>query len=194
VGTSGGCFVRSGRRATVCDKTSRKDHHARLPADRHPGYRRQSLLGIRLSWPRRLLAAFLGVSGGTAIAFLLSGWRPPQDPSTIEVPPPAIWAWSLLATMAAVGLFELAARPGQVAGLMSAVLRSPRVIGDIRRRIQRSRRYLQVTGIAARHGLGEQLHRRKSGSAREEPLPTGARDQRIGRALRLTLEDAGGHS
>jgi ubiquinone biosynthesis protein len=149
------------------------------------------LLGIRLSWPRRLAAAFLGVSAGTSIAFLLSGWRPPQNPASVDVPSPAIWAWSLLATMAAVGLFELASRPGQFTGVVAWVLRLPRAMGAARARLRRSRRLAQILGIAARSGLGAQLAGRGDGPLNEQGLPA-ARPRGVGKALRPTLEDAGG--
>ncbi|HZK50306.1 MAG TPA: hypothetical protein VFD47_01940 [Actinomycetota bacterium] len=78
------------------------------------------LLGAELSWPRRLFAAFLGVSAGSIIAWLLAGWRPPANPATVDVAGPVQLAWSLMTTMAAVGLFELAGRPGQFTGVLAA--------------------------------------------------------------------------
>src|SRR5918995_1627335 len=91
VGTSGGCFVRSGRRTTVCDKTSERITMCDFLLIVILGTVASRLLGIRLSWPRRLIAAFLGVSAGSVIAFLLSGRRPPQNPADSHGPPPAIW-------------------------------------------------------------------------------------------------------
>ena len=149
------------------------------------------LLGVELSWPRRLFAAFLGVSAGSIIAWLLAGWRPPTNPTTIDVATPVHLAWSLMATLAAVGLFELAARPGQAAGALSRILRIPRFFGDARRRILRSRRYAQVVGVATRNGLGEQFGDRSTRS--DETLSAERpRWRRIGRPLRATLDEAGG--
>jgi ubiquinone biosynthesis protein len=58
-------------------------------------------------------------------------------------------------------------------------------------RLRRSRRYMRVVGIAARSGLGAQLSGRRmsraDASMLAEPRPSG-----VARALRLTLEDAGG--
>ena len=88
-----------------------------------------------------------------------------------------------MATMAAVGLFELAGRPGQFTGVLARILRLPRYIGDARRRAQRSRRYAQIVGIAARNGLGEQLGDR-SGEQAVSNSTQRPRWHRLGRALR----------
>ena len=59
----------------------------------------------------------------------------------------------------------------------------PHPIRSLRQRAGRSRRYLQVTRIAARHGLSSYLGGRRPGADESRPLA---------RNLRAALEEAGG--
>ncbi len=140
------------------------------------------LLGVRLSWGRRLLAAFLGLGAGVAVAFLIAD----QDPERFN--PALAFGLTLLLTMAAAALFELLYRPGQLADVFAGILRLPRLLRDARMRLGRSRRYAQVVGIAARNGLVDQSHETAAGPSPADP----SRAQRMGRAARLSLEEAGG--
>lgn len=56
----------------------------------------------------------------------------------------------------------------------------------VRRRIERARRYSQISSIAVRHGLGPYLHGRRRANV-DEPHGRG----RVARSLRLALEEGG---
>ena len=142
------------------------------------------LLGIRLTLGRWLIALSIGVTAGGAIAFAFSG----QDPQRLD--PWILFAATLLVTLVvAADPFELLGPPGRLIRIVPAILRIPRLLRNARMRARRSRRYTQVVRIAARHGLFE-----TSGeTAPTDAVPTRRpRPQRVGRALRLSLQEAGG--
>jgi ubiquinone biosynthesis protein len=78
---------------------------------------------------------------------------------------------------------EFLARPGAMARAQTGLSRIPRPIRSLRRRGQRVQRYAQITGIAARRGLGPALGMGRQ--SRDERAP-------VARRLRMALEDAGG--
>src|SRR5215469_10254346 len=116
------------------------------------------LLGIGLGWRRAILAGFPGLALGWIAAWSINGQG--HGPQTLSWP---VLFGALVATMLIAVLLELLARPGRLAG--------------------RTRRYLQVTRIAARHGLSCYLGRRGPGA--DEPRP-------LARNLRVALDEAGG--
>lgn len=130
------------------------------------------------------------MSAGGIIAWVLAGR--PLDGEGIDVGVVRV-ATLLVALVVVADPFELAGPPGRLAHLSGAVVRVPRLWRDVRQGLARSRRYAQVVRIAARHGLIE-----RSPEATTAGLPhlaaTGdqRRARRIGRALRATLEEAGG--
>jgi ubiquinone biosynthesis protein len=91
---------------------------------------------------------------------------------------------ALIATMLIAVLLDLLARPGRLAAVESRLRASPvpHPIRSLRQRADRSRRYLQVTRIAARHGLSSYLTGRPGA---DEPRP-------LARNLRVALDEAGG--
>lgn len=139
------------------------------------------LLGIRLRWRRAILAGFAGLALGWIAAWSINGRR--HGPQTLSWP--AVLFGALIATMLIALLLELLARPGRFATVGSRLQASPvpRPIRSLRQRAGRSRRYLQVTRIAARHGLSSYLSGRRPGA--DEPGP-------LARNLRAGLEEAGG--
>src|SRR5215472_15412507 len=139
------------------------------------------LLGIRLRWRRAILAGFPGLALGWIAAWSINGQR--HGPQTLSWP--AVLFGALVATMLIAVLLELLARPGRLAAVESRLQASPlpHPIRSLRQRVGRSRRYLQVTRIAARRGLRCYLGGRGPGA--DEPRP-------LARNLRVALEEAGG--
>jgi len=138
------------------------------------------LLGIGLGWRRAILAGFPGLVLGWIAAWSISGQR--HGPQTLSWP---VLFGALVATMLIAVLLDLLARPGRLAGLESRLHASPlpHPIRSLRQHAARTRRYLQVTRIAARHGLSCYLGRRGPGT--DEPRP-------LARNLRVALDEAGG--
>jgi ubiquinone biosynthesis protein len=139
------------------------------------------LLGIRLRWRRAILAGFPGLALGSIAAWSISGQRHgPQALSWLTV-----LFGALVATMLIAALLELLARPGRLAAVESRLHASPlpHPIRSLRQRAGRSRRYLQVTRIAAHHGLSCYLGGRG---------PRADESRSLARNLRVALEEAGG--
>jgi ubiquinone biosynthesis protein len=138
-------------------------------------------LGIRLSRPRALLAGGLGLALGLGFSHRV-GY---QSVQTILVP-------ALVATMAIAVLLELLGRPGQLARVQGrlAGARVPHPLRSVRSRLGRSRRYLQVTRIAARHGLASYLGGRRPTAVSDAGQRPSKRP--LARNLRLALEECGG--
>src|SRR6516162_1749042 len=138
------------------------------------------LLGIRMRWLRAILAGFPGLVIGWVAAWSINGQR--RGPQTLSWP--GVLFGALVATMLIAVLLELLARPGRLAAVESRLHASPlpHPIRSLGQRAGRSRRYLQVTRIAAHHGLSCYLGGRRGA---DEPRP-------LARNLRVALEEAGG--
>ncbi len=139
------------------------------------------LLGIRMRWRRAILAGFPGLVLGWIAAWSINGQR--RGPQTLAWP--GVLFGALIATMLIAVTLELLARPGRLAAVESRLRASPvpHPIRSLRQRAGRTRRYLQVTRIAARHGLSSYLSGRRPGTDESSPLA---------RNLRVALEEAGG--
>src|SRR5499427_375559 len=139
------------------------------------------LLGIRMRWRRAVLAGVAGLVLGWVPAWSINGQR--RGPQTLSWP--GVLFGALIATMLVAVMLELLARPGRLAALEGRLRAGPvpHPIRSLRQRAGRTRRYLQVTRIAARHGLGTYLSGRGPGA--DEPGP-------LARNLRGALEEAGG--
>jgi ubiquinone biosynthesis protein len=139
------------------------------------------LLGIRLGWRRVILAGFPGLALGWIAAWSINGQS--HGPQTLSWP--AVLFGSLIATMLIAVLLDLLARPGRLAAAESRLRARPipHPIRSLRQRAGRTRRYLQVTRIAARHGLSSYLSGRRPGADESRPLA---------RNLRVALDEAGG--
>jgi ubiquinone biosynthesis protein len=142
------------------------------------------LLGVHLSWRLRLFASFLGTVLGSILTALL--WY--SNPG-LSIPPVGAVS-ALFFTMVMAVLIELLARPGRLVSVESHLVRLPHPVRATRQRVARTRRYAQITWIAARHGLGGYLGGKKqtSGSAPGvTPSPS-----KVALRLRDALQEAGG--
>ena len=159
------------------------------------------LLGVRLRWSRVLFAGFPGLVLGVLIAWALAGGR--HGPQSLPVP--AVLLAALVITMLIAVLLELLARPGRLAAVEGRLRagRIPHPVRSLRRRATHTRRYLEVTRIAARHGLatylgGRQQSRRamrignRQASRIAEAASVNARPRPLARSSRAALEEAGG--
>ena len=118
------------------------------------------LLGIRMRWRRAILAGFAGLVLGWIAAWSINGQR--RGPQTLSWP--AVLLGALIATMLIAVTLELLARPGRLAAAQGRLAGPiPRPIRSLRQRAGRTRRYLQVTRIAAGHGLSSYLGGRRPG-------------------------------
>src|SRR5215471_11847576 len=137
------------------------------------------LLGIRMRWRRAVLAGFVGLVLGWIAAWSINGQR--RGPQALSWP--AVLFGALIATMLIAVLLDLLARPGRLAAVEGRLAGPvPHPLRSLRQRAGRSRRYLQITRIAARHGLSSYLGGRPGAG---EPGP-------LARNLRVALDEAGG--
>lgn len=125
------------------------------------------LLGAnRVSWGRALLAGIGGIVAGAVLGWALVQWDVNDDSSAVGI---AI-VTALLVTMGLIVTLQLISRP----------TRGPRPQGGVVGSLRVARRTSEVLRIAARHGLGPYVGRRR-GSDRP---PSGAQ-------LRRALEESG---
>lgn len=138
------------------------------------------LLGAEIGGFIFVLGGLFGVGAGLLAQHLLSNGASHTTPFL------SFAVFSLLATMVAIGALSLLARP-QTVGYLGQGLQGgvPRPIKALRRRLVRTRRYLQIMKIAARHGLPRYFG---SGVGRRERQT----HQAVGVALRDALTEAGG--
>jgi len=145
------------------------------------------LLGIRLRWWRALVAGFPGIIAGFLFDFAISGHNTHAPP---KFSPAVVLLAAVPATMIIAVMIELLSRPGRLANVQSHLVEArkvsiPHPIRALRARLARTRRYFEVTRIAAQHGLAPYL-----GFGGRDAELVGR--QRLGRNLRLALEDGGG--
>jgi ubiquinone biosynthesis protein len=140
------------------------------------------LLGVRLGWGRALVAGWLGLILGIITVWAVNGRRP-HGPHNLQWLPVLFAA--LIATMLIAVLMELLAKPGRFAAMEDRLRNSPipHPWRALRQRLTRTRRYVTVSRITARHGLSAYLSGRRP--ARSETRP-------LARNIRQALEEAGG--
>src|SRR5215469_4132483 len=140
------------------------------------------LLGVRLGWGRALVAGWFGLILGIITVWAVNGRRA-HGPHNLQWLPVLFAA--LIATMLIAVLLELLARPGRLAAMEDRLRNSPipHPWRALRQRITRTRRYVTVSRIAARHGLSAYLSGRRPARAESRPLA---------RNVRQALEEAGG--
>src|SRR5215467_15982196 len=140
------------------------------------------LLGVRLGWGRALLAGWVGLILGIITVWAVTGRRThgPQNLQWL----PVLFA-ALIATMLIAVLLELLARPGRFAAMEDRLRNSsiPHPWRALQQRFSRTRRYVTVSRIAARHGLSAYLSGRRPARTESRPLA---------RNVREALEEAGG--
>ncbi|MCY0920166.1 MULTISPECIES: ABC1 kinase family protein [unclassified Streptomyces] len=130
------------------------------------------LLGVRLGKGRAVLTGCVGLAAGTLISYPLRNVQP-LALITLEI------GVSLVVAMLFLAATEVLVPSGAVRGLV-------RLPGSLRRQFARTRRYVRLSRIFVRHGLGRFL----SGRSRRGP---GAAAERavLAPSLRLALEEAG---
>src|SRR5215472_9648139 len=140
------------------------------------------LLGVRLGWGRALVAGWFGLILGIITVWAVTGRRAhgPRDLQWL----PVLFA-ALIATMLIAVLMELLAKPGRFAAMEDRLRNSPipHPWRALLQRFSRTRRYVTVSRIAARHGLSAYLSGRRPARADTRP---------IARNVRQSLEEAGG--
>lgn len=142
------------------------------------------LLGVLLSWRQRSFAAFLGAVLGGILTWLLWSRNPDLSWPLVGV------AATLFATMVIAVLMELLARPGRLVNVESRLIQVPHPVRAVKRRAARTRRYAEITWIAARHGLGGYLggEKQATGTVAGATRSPG----RLAASLRDALQEAGG--
>jgi ubiquinone biosynthesis protein len=130
------------------------------------------VLGVRIGTTRALAGAILGWVVAIKVTYALAD---PIDRSPglfvgLLIP---IAGCALLATLIFLFLGEMAVPGGVPIGL----------VGSLRRRLARTRRYSHVSRIAVKHGIGPYLAGRRGAN--------GTRHEVLARSLRRALEDAG---
>ena len=151
------------------------------------------LLGVRPPWWRMLIAAYLGGSLGAAFATAV-GARQFKNVAAPLVYFTCILVVSMLFTV----LFELVALSLSPVAAQQRGVGIPHPLRSLRRPLARWARYLQITGIIARYGLGPHLTGRRSMSdaadTREDgkPLPGKSGSRRLWVRVSQALAEAGG--
>jgi ubiquinone biosynthesis protein len=139
------------------------------------------LLGVRRrSWLSVLVCGFTGWLAGGTLALVMA-----HSKTLTPAAARSAVIFTIVFTMAATACWELLARPGRRPPAPVLITSLPHPLRAIRRSARRARRYLQIIGIAVRHGLGPYLgFRRRRG---EEGRPADP-----ARQARLALDEAGG--
>jgi ubiquinone biosynthesis protein len=150
-----------------------------LPATLLTAWIAGRMLGVRRSLSLTVASAVFGWVTGSAISLAIAGQRSNPNSGFVR----NVILFCAFGSMASSVWIEFLARPGALARAQSGLSRIPRPFKSLRRRGQRMQRYAQITGIAARRGLGPALGMGRA--ARDERIP-------VARRLRLALEDAGG--
>jgi len=137
------------------------------------------VMGVRLSLTRAVLAALLAVLAGPALLALLLPVPQAADTTTMVLYGALVSVFVLVLAMFALAVLEMLLPDGSLPGPVTAW----RSLGG---RLRRTRRYLRVLQIVARHGLVRFLRGRARAAGRtpEERLV-------LARALRRAFEDGG---
>nr|WP_225311178.1 AarF/UbiB family protein [Microbispora cellulosiformans] len=137
------------------------------------------LLGLRFGRVRTLLGAVLAVMLAGPVSQVLVGSVARNQPGITP-----LWflllafACALLGSMVFLVIAEALVPSGSVPGPVQAV-------GALRRRVGRSRRYLRITRILVRHGLGPYMR------GRDPDLDAPSSRARLARSLRRALDEGG---
>ncbi len=140
------------------------------------------LLGVRHSWTTTLLSGATGWLAGVAFALIVAQNDIRAPGFTLHV-----WLFAVIFTMSALAAFDMLAKPGGLARAQTGLATIPRPLRALRRRSERVRRYVQLTRIAAKHGLGPYLG---LGRRQEEDASDGRAS--LGRRVTRALEECGG--
>ena len=98
-----------------------------------------------------------------------------------------LWLFATFFTMSATVWMEMLAKPGALARAQGSLSSFPRPIRSLRRRSRRVSRYVQVTRIAAKHGLGRSL-----GVPEDDGASAAGGRAPVAIRVRRALEEGGG--
>ncbi|HKT40107.1 MAG TPA: AarF/UbiB family protein, partial [Ktedonobacterales bacterium] len=135
------------------------------------------LLGLRPPWWRMLIAAYLGGTLGAAFATAVGAHQ-----FNNVAAPLVYFSCVLIASMLFTVLFELIALSLSPAAAQRRGVAIPQPLRALRRLFARWARYLQITGIIARYGLGPYLVGRRGVNS----------TQRLWARVSQALTEAGG--
>jgi ubiquinone biosynthesis protein len=141
------------------------------------------LLGVRRSWTMSLLAGITGWLAGVVFSLILAN-NDVQAPGFTG----HVWLFSVIFTMCALAALDMLAKPGSFARAQAGFISVPRPLRALRRRSERVRRYLQLTRIAAKHGLGPYLGLGRTHQGEE----VGDGRASLGHRVSHALEECGG--
>ncbi len=139
------------------------------------------LLGARRGLGTTVLAGAIGWLTGTAMAIVLARSHEHGTAGFTR----NHWLFVTFFTLSATVWIEMLAKPGALARAQAGLGTIPRPIKSMRRRSQRLSRYVQITRIAARNGLGRDLGVTDDDEPIEGRPPVAVR-------IRRALEQAGG--
>jgi ubiquinone biosynthesis protein len=144
------------------------------------------LLGIRQSWGRIFVVGFLGF--GTGVTFSLTVGA--QNINSFAHP--FVFSASILVSIMLYSVaFELLARTSVANGARRRRAGVSNPLRSARRRLARWARYLQITGIAARHGLSPYVRGRRALASAGQPADASSA-RRLWRSACGAMEEAGG--
>ena len=145
------------------------------------------VLGVPVGWPRSVIVGLaMGVATAAALPWLqakigiLNPREAGSDLVVLSIIYLLVMAWSFLLGIALLVLLELVIPTGSVGTPVGWVR-------GLREQNRRTRRYVEVLGIAARHGLGGFLRRSRDA----EQAMADRRGSFTARALRSALNDGG---
>ncbi|WP_324649514.1 ABC1 kinase family protein [Georgenia sp. H159] len=151
------------------------------------GFVTRRLLGVPVGWPRTIVVSLtvLSVMGGVGARLGNDlGWidaqrqlTPGTDPLAMSLVYVLVMAWSVAVGLGVLVILEAMVPTGSLPSPVG-------VLRDLPARQRRSRRYVRIVAIAARHGLGGFLRARG-------PVRVGDDAPRVARSLRLAMSDAG---
>ena len=129
------------------------------------------LLGARRSPGAIVVSGLIGWLAGATLAVVLARSHEHGESGFTR----NLWLFATFFTMSATVLIEMLAKPGSLARAQSYLTSFPRPIRSMRRRSRRISRYVEITRIAARHGLGRSLGIDESVDGEASKAPVGVR-------------------
>jgi len=141
------------------------------------------LLGVRRSWGSAAVSGLVGWVSGAILSVVLARSHEGGEAGFTR----NLWLFATFFTMSATVWMEMLAKPGTLARAQGSLASVPRPIRSLRRRSRRVSRYVQVTRIAAKHGLGRSL-----GVPEDDGASAAGGRAPVAVRVRRALEEGGG--